>query len=316
MNTKCALLLSGLILFATTPGYAAPVNWSGDASMKFEKDSVDGGETTSGLMQTIKIKGEIEFSPGWSLYARIGAQHATQPGLSDFNASAYGNGRKTIFSLDQFGIVHKAGDFSYKLGRQEAAVGTTALLYSRPYTNIGKNTFVDGLSLNGKIGVLDISALAAQEDNVGTQDNRLYAIHGAYTLSDRLTMGLTAGRYQEIGGASTNHWAVDGAYKWGKSSLTAEFAKSNVTTDNKAFAATVNYGFDAKNSLYATAFRVEENADMGKQSDFDNNNKGVYYGVVHKFSDAESVEVVYKDQKTLGDGQRNSKLETTFTYSF
>jgi len=61
---------------------------------------------------------------------------------------------------------------------------------------------------------------------------------------------------------------------------------------------------------------------MGQQSDFDNNNRGFYYGITHQLTKNDSVEVVYKDQKTLRDaedapsGSHNTKIEATLTHAF
>ncbi|MEN6414571.1 MAG: hypothetical protein ABFC84_17675, partial [Veillonellales bacterium] len=236
--------------------------------------------------------------------------------LADYNTAAYRDGKKSVIGLDQFGLTYTRDHMVYKIGRQDATVGTTALLYSRSDSNVGKHYFVDGISASGKIGAMDISALLAQEDNAGPDNNRIYAIRTGYSPRDDFNFGLTLGRYHYDGGENTNHWAVDGTRSFGKHSLTAEYAKSNSSNENKAYAATWNYNCDAKTALYITGFRVETNGDMGQQSDFDNDNRGVYYGVTHQFSDADGVELTYKQQKTISGGQDNTKFEATFTHSF
>lgn len=72
----------------------------------------------------------------------------------------------------------------------------------------------------------------------------------------------------------------------------------NRSNDNRAYAVTWEYGFDDKTAVYLTGFRVETNGDMGQQSDFDNNNRGLYYGIKHQLSKNNSLELVYKDQKS------------------
>lgn len=317
MKKVIALILTGLSLSITQVASAEPVKVTGEVSVKYERDTAVGDPTTSGTMSTLKLRAETELGAGWSLYARLGAQYATQPSLADFNTAAevYGADKKAVVTLDQFGLTYKADKLSYKLGRQDAKVGTTALLYSRPDTNIGKKAFVDGLSVSGTTGVIDVSALLAREDNAaGNPKNKVYAIRAGYNPMESLNWGLTLGRYSSD--ASTNHWAVDGTYKLGKSSLTAEYTKSSSNADNKAYATTLNYGFDAKTAVYITGFRVEANGDMGGQSDFDNGNKGIYYGLTYKLSDTTGLEIVYKDQKVISSGQKNTKLEATFTQTF
>jgi len=318
MKKLMAAVVVGVSLCQVPVVLAGPVNVTGDVSIKYERDTAAGETAASGMIYTTKVMGEADFGAGWSGYARLGAQHITKSGMGDFNidAAAYGADEKSVIALDQFGVVYKADKLTYKLGRQDAAVGTMALLYSRPDSNIGKKYFVDGLTVSGTVGVMDVSAVAVQEDNADIFDNKVYAIRTGYSPRENLNWGLTLGRYQGTNVESTNHWAVDGTYKFGKSSLTAEFTKSSSTTDNKAYATILNYQFDDKTSAYITGFRVESNGDMGKQSDFDNDNHGFYYGITHNLSKVDSLEVVYKAQKTISDGIRNNKLETTLSHGF
>lgn len=318
MKKIIAIIVTGVSLSIASMAFAAePLTFSGDVSIKYERDTGSGSENASGTMSTFKLMGEADLGHGWSLYTRFGAQHATQPVLADYNTDgAYKSDKKSVAALDQFGFNYKEGDLAYRLGRQDVAVGTTALLYSRADTNIGQRNFVDGLTVSGPVGIVDLSAVVAREDNPGSQDNKIYAVRTGFNPTQRLNWGLTLGRYQDSENGNTNHWAVDGTYSFGNHSWTAEYAKSNSNTDNKAYAAVWNYSFDDKTAAYITSFRVETNGDMGKQSDFDNGNKGIYYGVNYKFSDADGVEVVYKDQKIISDGQKNRKFEATYTHSF
>lgn len=312
MKSTIVIILAGIsISIAATACAAEPVKLSGDVAVKYERDTASGDPATSGTMYTLKLKGETELGAGWSLYARLGAQYATQPTLADYSAD-----RKSVVAVDQFGLIHEADNVIYKLGRQDVTLGTTALLYSRADSNIGKRNFVDGLVASGSVGGVNLTAVIVQEDNPGSQDNKIYAIRSGFNPTQHLNWGLTLGHYQDDTNGSTNHWAVDGTYTGGKSSLTAEYTKSSSSADNKAYAATWNYDFDDKTTVYITGFRVETNGDMGKQSDFDNDNKGIYYGVNYKLSDADSMEVVYKDQKVISSGQKNTIFEAVFSHSF
>lgn len=300
------------------------LTWSGDVSIKYERDTMENSPAIDGLMYSFRLNAEKQLSHGFSLYARLGAQYATQPSLGDFNTDAYDVNKKGVIAIDMFGLTYKKGDFSYKLGRQDLTIGATALLYSRSDTNIGIRNFVDGLTVEGNMRNIALTGVAAQEDNDGAADNHLYAIHGTYDVNKRMQVGATLGRYvyADDSGQNTTNGAVDAAYKFKKSTFTAELAKSNADKDNKAYAVTWNYAFNDKTAVYVTAFRVEPYADMGQQSDFDNNNRGFYYGITHQLTKNDSVEVVYKDQKTLRDaddtagGSHNTKIEATITHSF
>ncbi|GMA98315.1 hypothetical protein [Pelosinus sp. IPA-1] len=316
MKKVIAVTLASLSVSLTSVAFAAPAELSGDVSVKLARETAEGSPNISGGIYTFKLKGETDLGAGWSLYGRLGGQYASKPSLGDFNGDTYGAEKKGVIAFDQFGVNYKKDQVVYKLGRQDATVGAMALLYSRSDSNIGKNVFVDGLSASGKVGVVDVSALFAKEDNIGSEDNKIYAIRTGFKANEDLSWGVTLGRYQYNGGESTNHWAADGTYKFGKNSVTAEFAKSSSNVDNKAYAASFNYGFNDKTAAYITNFRVETNGDMGGQSDFDNDNKGFYYGVTHKLSENQELELVYKDQKQISNGQHNTKVEATFTHSF
>ncbi|MBP2654297.1 MAG: hypothetical protein H6Q73_1866 [Firmicutes bacterium] len=316
MKKIFAGVLVGMNLFAPMAFAAETVTFSGDATLKVEKDTAEGSANSSAAMYSLKLKAEAELGAGWSLYGRIGAQYATNPSFGDYNLDVYGDDNKSAVALDQFGLNYKTEQMVYKLGRQDVAVGKTALLYSRPDSNIGKRNFVDGLSADGTIGNIELTGLIAKEDNQGSLDNKLYALRTGFTPGERLNCGITMGRYQDDTNGTTNHWAVDGTYKLGKNSFTTEFTKSNSSSDNQAYTARWNYGFSDKIATYITGFRVETNGDMGKQSDYDNDNRGIHYGVTYQLSNANGLEVVYKDQKVISNGENNTKLEVTLSHAF
>ena len=304
MKNVIVAIVVGIFLF-TVPVTAAPLEISGEATIRFQSDTAKNAKTQSGTMFSFTLRGEQKIGRNVSLFARLGAQYATNPALADFSSQNV----KSAFTIDQFGLVYKPGKFTYTLGRQEAIIGTTALLYSRSETNIGKNTFVDGITINGSIGAFDVAAIAARENNLWLDNNSLYAIRGGYNFSKNFNAGLTWAQYQYHNAATTHHWATDATVKFGKNALTVEYAQSNSRQENKAYAATWTYDFNDKTAIYISNFRVEANADMGGQSDFDNNNRGFYYGLKHTFTDKLSMEFIYKDQILLADKSKNTKVE-------
>lgn len=312
-----AMLLAGATLTMTTAAFAE-VKFSGDVSVKYEKDTEDGAADLSGNVTTLKVLGEADLGSNWSFYTRLGGQRISNENVgADFNQDVYS--KRSVLAFDQFGFTHTGKDFNYKIGRQDLTIGQTALLYSRSDSNIGKHNFVDGITANGKSGIVDLSLVAVQEDNAADNaDNRVYALRAGYSPSERLNYGVTLGRYQNrnAGAESTNHWAVDSTYTLGKSSLTAEYTKSNSDSKNKAYAASLGYDFDGKNAVSLTYFRVEENGDMGQSTDFENAQKGIHYGVTHQFDTTTGMELVFKDRKALDGGAKNTAFEATVTYSF
>lgn len=304
--------------FALTPiaMAAEPIQWSGDVSLKYEKDTASGEDDRSGFISTFRLKAEADLGSGWALYSRFGAQHTSKAGLSDLNTNEYGEDETFAIALDQFGVKYKTRDWTFNLGRQDVAIGATALLYSRPDTNIGRRAFVDGLTVSGAVNQWELSAVAAREDNAaGYENNKLYAVHADRKLSDRVSAGLTFGRY-EATDDHTDHWALNSTYAYKNTSLTGEWAKSNAGSENKAYALKLEQTINEKTTPYITLFRVEENASMGGQSDFDAGKRGIHYGVVHTLSNKDSLELVYKDQKSISSGNKDTALEITYTRSF
>jgi len=314
-----AMLLAGATLTMTTAAFAE-VKFSGDVSVKYQKETVDGADDASANIATLKVLGEADLGSNWSFYTRLGGQRISNSDIEgDFNPAAYSEGKRSVLTFDQFGFTHAGKDFTYKIGRQDVTIGTTALLYARTDSNVGKHNFVDGITATGKSGIVDLALVAAQEDNAGDKaDSRVYALRAGYSPSERLNYGVTLGRFQDrnVGGESTNHWAVDSTYTLGKSSLTGEYTKSNSDSNNKAYAASLGYDFDGKNAVSFTYFRVEDFGSMDQQSDFDAGNRGIHYGVTHQFDATTGLELVYKDQKTISDKIKNTSFEATVTYSF
>ena len=295
---------------------AEPIQWSGDVSLKYEKDTASDEDDRSGFISTFRLKAEAYLGSGWSLYSRLGAQHTSQAGLSDLNPDEYGEEKTFAIALDQFGVKYKTQDWLFNLGRQDVTIGSTALLYSRPDTNIGRRAFVDGLTINGAVRQWDLAVVAAREDNAaGFENNKLYAVHAERKLSERVSAGLTVGRY-EAADNHTDHWALNSTYAYKGASLTGELAESNAGNANKAYALKLEKAINDKTTPYITWFRVEENASMGGQSDFDAGKRGIHYGITHTITDKDSLEIVYKDQKTIGSSNKDTALEVTYTRSF
>ena len=186
MKNIAAIIMAGLFI-TTAPVAAAPVEITGSTSVKYEVINQADAPLEPNTMYTITLKGTKNIAPGLSVYARLGAQHVNQPGFmdSDYTLSAYPPDTTTVAAIDQYGLLYKKGNLAFNLGRQAANIGTTAILYSRADTNIGINAFVEGLSINGKVGAMDIFAIAAQENSLWTPNNSLYALRGGYNLSKK-----------------------------------------------------------------------------------------------------------------------------------
>lgn len=315
MKKTFAVLVAAFLLSTGSPAFAEPLKISGTATVKFEADTTD-RKTESGTMTTFTIRGEQTIAKNLYFYARLAAQYASNPNFADYDMGIHGIDTKFVAQFDQFGLLFKPGDFSFILGRQEAVLGKTALLYKRSSENVGAGVFVDGLSFTGKAGKFEMSGLVAREGNIAFANNDLYALRAGYNFSESTNAGATWGKYRVFGGEVTNHWMIDASTKWGKLAVTGEYAKSSASNDNQAFAVGLNYAFDEKTALNITNFRMEPLAAMGAQSEFDSDNRGFYYGLTHALSDKWVVEVTFKDQTTLSDNNKNSKFEVWLKHEF
>ena len=319
MKRAAMIMLIGIGMHLTASVSAAyPLKITGNFGITYERDTSDDEQAIDGTTYALKLLFEQDLGSGWLAYVQLGGEYATEPWLADFSTAddAYGPDRKSVVALDQYGLVYRTGQMVYKLGRQDAAVGKTTLLYSRANTYMGKHRFVDGLTSNGTVGNVELAAIVAQEDDPGHQINKLYAVRTGYNVSKRLNCGLTWGRYQYSNGISTGHWAVDGTYSFGKNILTAEYAKSSSSVLNKAYAVTLTHEFDDRKSVYTTFFRVEQNGDMGGQSGFDNDSQGIYYGLSWELSETDYLDIVYRDQKLISSGRNNNKFIATLSRYF
>ena len=68
-------------------------------------------------MYTITLRGEQKLAPNFSVFARLGAQYATNPVLADFNQAAYSENTKAVVALDQYGFIYKPNKLTVTLAR-------------------------------------------------------------------------------------------------------------------------------------------------------------------------------------------------------
>ena len=174
------LLAASFLLLASAE--ASPLRVTGDFSTTYEKDSYSDQPTISGLTNTLRLMFEKDLSSNWSAYTRLDWEYTSQPALADFNTAndAYGPERQAVTALDQFGLIYRTPNLTCKIGRQEASIGKTELLYSRPATYIGRTYFVDGVTAAASAGKWEFDFIAAREDNPGRQTNKLYALRTGY----------------------------------------------------------------------------------------------------------------------------------------
>lgn len=316
MNKKLvALVAAAMMTVSAGSVFAAPVTLDGSVSFQARnQDNYNPAKDGTGNKLTFKLNAKTQLTNNMDFYARLAGQRLSRLGYA---ADFYDGSKKEMMELDQYGVIIKGGDFNFKLGRQGITVGANATLYSSG-SYIGKNMLSDGLTVSGKTGVFDVKAVIAKEDTDGPYQNKIYALSGSYSPAKNWTLGATLAKYKEAN-QDTNFWAINAGYAFSdKASVSTEYAQSNYSSDNKAYNISFNYAFDNRLSGYIVNHKTEANADMGRNwTDFENNEKGFYYGLDYKAAKNTTISVFYKDNTVINDSSKKDKsLRGTVTYNF
>jgi hypothetical protein len=319
MNKKLlTTAIVSMMVLSTGAAMAAPVEIDGSASYRYRTDTNTLAEDKSGSIYRFTLNAKTKIAPNLSVYGRFAAEGLSREGFGSDMIQE--NAGKFIGEVDQFGCIYSAKNVTYKIGKQDAVIGGTGLLYdSTGY--LGKNNGLSGISITGTTGVTSVSVIAGQENAYGRTDNKVYAAHASFNPVKNLTFGGTLAKYDAD--SSTNYFAVDAAYTQGKVTYSGEFAKSDADNDNKAYDLGVSYAFDNKNSVSVTHFKVEDNATInqtgfGSMTGFEDNGKGFYYSYSHKFTKDTSATLFYRDYKdvTATETNHNTSFRATVNYNF
>jgi len=317
-------LLVVLFTLVSSVAFADPVDLTGQVSTQYRFNNVNGNDGSHNNVTTLILNAKANLAPNFELYARFGAQGVSGPNQNywsgrNFNSVDYkGN---FAADIDQFGFIYKNSGATYTVGRQGLYLGQTGLLYDDTFL-IGKHQFVDGVTATDTFGKVNVTGVIAQEDRIGTgtnTDNKIYAISGTYSPFKPLVLGATLADYSVVNGHSTNHYAVSGAYTYDKAVFSAEVAGSSATNRNSAYDYGVNYNVSPKASVFVTKFKVEANGDIGGMTTFDNltnGEQGLYYGVNYKFASNTNMNILMVNDKSLGDGTKNTSFRGTLTFTF
>lgn len=310
-------LVAAFVLSIAGSAFAAPITFDGMVSIQYRENTYSNAPDFNNTITKFVLNGKAPaFGDNVDLYFRLGAEKVSEAGSGRDFVQFPGSDTKSAFALDQFGFVYKNAGWNYKIGRQDTTLGATALLYNNDFF-VGKHIFNDGITITGKSGVTDLKVVAVQEERYAdSSDNKLYALAASYKPADKWTLGATVARYDMVAGAASNHYAVNVGYDCGKASFFGEYAKSDADVSNKAYDFGMSYSFDKKNAAYAIYHRTEANGDIGGMTDFDNGEKGMYYGFNHKFDKTTTLKFFYKDNTSIANSNDNTSFRTTLVYSF
>ena len=312
-----ATAVATMLVLSTGIAMASPedgVKLDGSVSLQYRNDT--GIHETTSYIGKFLLNANVNLDNHFDFYTRFAAENLSKANSSgkDFIGLNYDNDKQTYAGIDLFGLKYQNAGFHYVIGRQTGNIGATGTLYNTE-SYMGKDVFMDGVSVAGKVGVTDLTAVIA-EDKYNSNSNKIYALSDSFHPSKDVTVGATLAKYNADNQKDKNYWAVNAGYNLGKASFVGEYAKSNSDSDNKAYNVTANYAFDAKNSVYVTAHRTETNADIDTMTNFDNGQKGFYYGYDYKVDKDSTISVFYKDNKVISSDDNNKSFRTTFSVKF
>lgn len=330
MKKTLASAVALCILATAGVAAASELKVDGDVNLHYRWNTADGSPDMDGSRVLFRLNATAAMSKDFDFYARyayegLGGDKGTG-GLADFNQDYYGATSASV--VDRFGIIYKnPAGYTVKIGRQGATIGGTALLYSTE-GYLGINTgAIDGVSVNAKSGVTTIDVVAGNEWNSGTtingtdynKNNGVYGLRASFSPVKDWTVGGTLAQFRPSVGDDRNFYAVDAAYSLGKATFAGEYASSNADAQNRAYDLGVSYKFDNKVSASVTNFRVEKNGNIDAWTDFDSNQKGMYYSANYNFTKTTSFNVFYKSNQIIDGadaGKNNTSFRTTLTYKF
>lgn len=314
MKKAMLLAAAAATVLSSNVALANPVQLDGQVAVQYRTNTNEESGNHDGAKYTFTLNALTQLDKHFDAYARLAAQYVTTEGFGNDFAAADKNG---YASVDQMGFIYKNAGVDYKIGRQSVTLGETALLYNDA-AYLGNDMFADGVTATLKSGVTDLKIVAVQEARDYNNSNKLYAVQASYKPAKDWKVGGVLAKYdrEDATKKDTTHWALNAGYTMGKANFVGEYTQSNEDTKNTAHAYGVAYGFDEKNSAYAYHFSVADNGDIGAWTDFDNGQKGMYYGFDHKINQDTTLSLFYKDNEKIDTGKDNTSFRVTVAYKF
>lgn len=300
--------VAAMITLTTGVVMANPVEIDGSASFRYRDDGYKG----NGNITRFTLNAKSEIAPNLSVYARFAAEGLSNRAIG----KDFADNKDFIGEIDQYGFLYNNAGFNYKIGQQAPVIGGLGLLYDASgYLGNKDMGVVDGVNIKGKSGITSIDFLAAQENNSGNEDGKIYSVRASYNPTKALTLGATLAQYKETA-SDTNFYAADASYAYGKATYAGSYAKSNADAENKGYALGVSYAPDAKNTVWVYNYKVEENGNIADMTTFDSGKKGFYYGADHSFTKDTALHLFYTDRQKLSDGVKDTSFRATVSYNF
>lgn len=263
------IALTLIIIFAVPCGAGAAeqnteaaVKLSGSITHEYRFDNNGAANPTiEGHKTLVLLNVKKNIAANFSLYARASYENISNPvakgAFADFAGSS-NNG-----SIDSFGFQYETAGYKYIVGLQPFTLGPTALLYDGSFA-VGRHSMPVVANISGKLGATELTAIAGRTNYYTGGNDKLYALQGSHPLGGKSSFGLVWARvnYGATGG-SHDYSSLSITHNLGpKTTLTAEYLRSDYNQDNTAYTAVINYNMDEKNSLCLADWRVERNASI------------------------------------------------------
>ena len=274
LATACMLLVANAALAAEDTS-SRGIKFDGSYTLQYREENGVGLDSHN-FKNTFLLNFNSDIAPSVNVFGRYSYQANSQGEEWWSDYVSYGgpggayNGDEYNGAIDQYGVTYRGKDYTVTAGKVSFMLGGQGLLYDDTFY-IGKHNVPKSLIITAKTGKTDWKAIAAQTSyQLGNSNDKIFALQGNHAINDYFSMGAvvaaakySAGNlgYSPAADHDKTYYAVNGAYKvndrlnWG-----AEFAKSNADSLNKAYNIAANYQMDAKNSLWASWWRVEQNA--------------------------------------------------------
>ncbi|MBU2699276.1 hypothetical protein Ga0466249_000355 [Sporomusaceae bacterium BoRhaA] len=251
--------------------------------------------TRNGFKTLFLLNMDQKLNENFALYARA-TYEAFSSRYGNFGTDNYVD-RNYHGAIDEYGLKYNHAGYTYKLGLQSLTLGG-GLVYDNGY--IGKHSLPYALTMDGKVGKIDVNVVAAQTNYQGSLENdKFYAVQGSYAMKDKASVGAmivhadygkdTTNAYMG-GRSSVNYYSVYGSYPLSdKLTISAEYLLSSMKKDNQAHIAQLSYSTDSKNTFGLGYYRVEDQTSINDYNagcmttSPNTNTKGYLVSFKHKF---------------------------------
>ncbi len=342
MKKRISVLLSCICILGTACGVAeaaegTDIQLDGTYVVHYrdQHDQNPGDRTRTGYKETLTLNATIPVQEKLSLYARFTYQ-TLQNNYGIFSADYVNSKKQNNAALDAMGITYKNAAYSYKLGLQALTFGGGAI-YDNTY--IGHHSLPYAVKISGKVGRVESTFIGAKTNyQTGIENDTFYVLQGSYAIDKKTSVGAmlanvsygkdTASRYF-LPNRNVCYLSLYGSKNLtDKISLSTEIVRSNSSENNTAIQATIKKKLDAKNTISAGYYRIENDAvvvdyNAAEMSTYPNSNaQGYTVAWTHTFNQNISMKIGEYSYKKInaasssGAATDRSRFTATVTAKF